>query len=221
MPGRLSFLWYETAYFFAHFGALLGFSLRTEGRHNIPRRGPALVVANHQSFLDPILVGLSTRRHLRALARKTLYQHAFVARVIDALDAIPIDHEGVGKEGLKIVLEELGRGRGVLVFPEGTRARDGRLHALRPGIHLLIKRVQAPIVPVGIAGAYEAWPPGRKYPLPAPLFLPANRRTLAVSVGKPLDGRRYAALPRSQALAELLQELQKLTARAERLRRKP
>jgi 1-acyl-sn-glycerol-3-phosphate acyltransferase len=221
MQARLSFLWYEVAYFFAHFATLLGCSLRTEGRHNLPRRGPVLVVANHQSVLDPILVGLSTRRHLRALARKTLYRHALLARVIDGLSAIPIDHEGVGKEGLKVVLAELGRGAAVLVFPEGTRTRDGVMHALRPGIHLVIKRVQAPIVPVGIAGAYEAWPPWQSCPLPAPLFLPASGRALAVSVGKPLDGRRFAALPREQALAELFQDLQKVAAQAERLRRKP
>jgi len=217
----LSFFWYDAAYFFAHFGTLLGLSLRTEGRRNFPQSGPALVIANHQSVLDPILVGLSACRRLRALARKTLFRHPFLAKVMDGLNAIPIDHKGVGKEGLQVVLGELRRGAAVLVFPEGTRTRDGMIHPLKPGVHLLIKRVQAPIVPVGIAGAYEAWPVWRKYPIPAPLFLPPTGRTVAVSVGQALDGRRYAELPREQALAELLQEIKKAAARAERLRRRP
>ena len=217
----LPWYWYEAAYLVGNTLMTLGFSLRTEGRGNVPARGPVLVVANHESFIDPLLVGLATRRHLRAVARKTLYRHRALAALIRSLEAIPLDQEGVGKEGLRAVLEELGGGGGVLIFPEGSRTRDGRIHALKPGIHLLLRRARVPVVPVGIAGAYQAWPIWRKYPLPAPLFLPANDRCIAVSVGQPLDGRRFAGLPREQALGELLRELQRAAARAERLRRKP
>jgi 1-acyl-sn-glycerol-3-phosphate acyltransferase len=220
MYSWLAFLWYEVVAFFSLMGAILGFSFRVEGRENIPRSGPVLVIANHQSFLDPVLVGLASPRHLRAVARKSLFRHRVVAWLIRSLEAIPLDHEGVGKEGVRTVVEELGRGRGVLLFPEGTRTDDGAVHPFKAGIHLLLKRAQAPVVPVGIAGAFHAWPTWRPYPVPAPLFLPAGRGTIAVSVGRPLDGRRFAALPREQALAELFQEIRNLTARAERLRRK-
>jgi 1-acyl-sn-glycerol-3-phosphate acyltransferase len=220
MSPWLPFCWYEAIYAFTHMALTLGFSLRSEGRNNIPSSGPVLVVANHQSFFDPILVGLATRRHLRAVARKTLYRHWPMALLIRTLRAIPIDHEGVGKEGLKAVLDELERGGGVLIFPEGTRTPDGRMHPLRPGIYLLLRRAKVPIVPVGIAGAYAAWPTWRPYPLPAPLFLPAGNRSIAVSVGSPLDGHYFAGLPREQALGELFLEIQKAAARAERLRSK-
>src|SRR5205823_7027716 len=66
---------YETSYFAAMFGMTLGWSLRTTGRDQIPKHGPALLISNHQSFIDPILVGLSTRRHLCYLARKTLFKN--------------------------------------------------------------------------------------------------------------------------------------------------
>jgi 1-acyl-sn-glycerol-3-phosphate acyltransferase len=221
MPSWLSYLWYEVAYFTTYWAGTLGFSLRTTGGKNVPSIGPVLVIANHQSVLDPVLVGLSTRRHLRAVARKTLYRHRLFGRLIASLDAIPLDHHGVGKEGLKTVLGELNRGRAVLLFPEGTRTRDGRMHQLKPGILLLLRRAKVPVVPVGIAGAFEAWPTWRPYPVPAPLFLPANGRCVAVVVGKPLDGRRLATLDRDQALTELAEELAKLTAKADRLRRKP
>jgi 1-acyl-sn-glycerol-3-phosphate acyltransferase len=198
----------------------LAFSLRLEGRGHVPRTGPVLLLANHQSFLDPILVGVASPRHLYYLARKTLFRNPVFTWLIRSVNAVPIDQEGIGKEGLQTILGLLQAGRAVVVFPEGTRTTTGAMNPLKPGIHLLIKRARAPIVPVGIAGAYDAWPLWRPVPIPSPLFLPASRRTLAVAVGQPLDSRRFADLPREQLLGELFLEIQKVQARAERLRRK-
>jgi 1-acyl-sn-glycerol-3-phosphate acyltransferase len=220
MQDWLSYLLYELTYWVSMTLMTLGFSLRSEGRQRVPHAGPALLIANHQSFLDPILIGLCSRRHLCYLARKTLFRIPLFAWLIRHLGAVPIDQEGIGKEGIRIILAQLRAGRAVVVFPEGTRTPDGAIHPLRPGIHLLIKRTQAPIVPVGIAGAFEAMPFWKSVPKLAPLFLPAGRAALAVSVGKPLDASRFAAMPREHALAELFAELQKVAQRAERLRRK-
>ena len=218
MEDSLSYLWYETFFWVSGPAMTLGFSLRTEGMRHVPPSGPALLVANHQSFFDPDLVGLAARRHLCYLARKTLFQNRLFAYVIRSLRAIPIDQEGIGIEGMRTILEQLEAGRAVLVFPEGERTYDGMIHPPRPGVALLIKKSQAPVVPVGIAGAYQAWPRHRRFPIPAPLFLPAQRGRIAVSIGRPLDGRRLAQLPRQQLLAELFQELQNAHERALRLR---
>jgi 1-acyl-sn-glycerol-3-phosphate acyltransferase len=223
-PGQLpgsSWLLYEATYLASMLGMTIGFSLRTEGRSNIPASGPVLLVANHQSFLDPILMGLSSRRHLRFLARKTLFRNRFFAALISGLNAVPIDQEGIAKEGIKVVVEQLRLGQAVVVFPEGERTPDGLLHHPKPGVHLIIRLTEVPLVPVGIAGAFNAWPRWRKFPIPAPLFLPSQPGTLAVVVGKPLDGRRYARMPRPEALQELYVEINKVQQRAERLRRKP
>src|SRR5262249_25613177 len=99
-----SYLFYEATYAVCLSSLTLGFSLRTAGRHNIPRSGPALVIANHQSFLDPVLIGLATRRHLCYLARQTLFRSRALAWLIRRLNGVPIDHEGVAKEGLKMIL---------------------------------------------------------------------------------------------------------------------
>jgi 1-acyl-sn-glycerol-3-phosphate acyltransferase len=215
-----SFLFYEATYWTSLIATILGFSLRISGTRNVPKTGPVLFIANHQSFLDPVLVGLAVRRHISYLARKTLFQHPAFAWLIRMLNAVPIDQEGLGIEGLRTILALLQAGRAVIVYPEGERTADGAIHALQPGIQLLIKKTRAPIVPVGIAGAFEAWPRSRKLPRLAPLFLPPSRRAIAVVVGKPIDAEHYADLPRQQVLTEMHAELQRVHDEAEALRRK-
>ena len=219
MGNWLRTMWYELCRGHIMAGLTLGFSLRWEGGRHIPRQGPALLIANHQSFLDPIAVGLTTSRQLCYLARKTLFTPGF-GWFLRSVNCVPVDQEGVAKEGLKTILDLLHQGRAVLVFPEGERTPTGDILPLKPGIQLLIKRAQAPIIPIGIAGAYHAYPRGKVLPTLSPLFMPANKGTIALSVGKPLDARHYLDLPREQMLVELGQAIQVMKDRAERLRRK-
>jgi 1-acyl-sn-glycerol-3-phosphate acyltransferase len=212
--------WYQLSYWLSAGAMTLWFSLRTEGHRHVPRQGPALLIANHQSFLDPVLIGLAARRPLCFLARRTLFGNPFFAWLISSLNAVPINQEGFARDGLKTILEQLEAGRAVVVFPEGERSTDGKLQPLRPGIHLLIKRMAMPIVPVGIAGAFDAWSRWSPIPIPAPVFLPPERGTLAVSIAPPVDSRRFAGLPRQDVINCLVEELQKAAARAENLRRK-
>src|SRR5260370_22990757 len=185
MHNILPYLWYETCFWVSGPAMTLGFSLRTEGMRHVPETGPALLIANHQSYLDPDLVGIAARRHLCFLARKTLFQSKFFALFIRSLQAVPIDHKGIGIDGIREILEQLEAGRAVLVFPEGERTHDGHINQLRPGVALLIQRAQSPVVPAGIAGAHEAWPRQRAFPIPAPLFFADQRGRICVSIGLP------------------------------------
>lgn len=220
MNTRQFLVWHHSLYAFYHSIFTLGFSLRMQGKRNMPTEGPALIVANHQSFLDPLIIGLVAHRPLVYLARKTLFKNRYFAALIRSLNAVPIDQEGVGKEGIRVVLEQLSRGRAVVVFPEGERTWDGKMLPLRPGIQLLIKRTKAPIVPVGIAGAFDAWPRQRAYPLPAPLAWSTCPGAVSVSLGKPLDALQFAEMPREQCLRELFDKIHEEHVRAEKLRRK-
>jgi 1-acyl-sn-glycerol-3-phosphate acyltransferase len=216
------FCWllYEIGYWLSLIGMTVFSSYRFEGRRNIPTTGPALLLSNHQSFLDPPAAGCPTRRHLYFLARKTLFHNRLFGALIRRLNAVPVDQEGVAKEGMKMILEQLKAGRAVLVFPEGERTPTGELQPLKPGIYLLIKRITAPIVPIGIAGAFDAWPRTRKWPRLSPFFLPPTGADIAVCVGKPIRAERYRDMPRDQMLAELHEELKRVTTRAQQMRRK-
>lgn len=198
----------------------LGFSLRLQGKRNMLQSGPALVLANHQSYLDPLLIGLAAHRPLVYLARKTLFRNRYFAAVIRLMNAVPIDQDGIGKEGIRTIMDQLNLGKGVVIFPEGARTPDGQMHPLKAGVHLLIKRTGVPIVPVGIAGAYDAWPIWRKYPIPAPLGLPAGKGTISVSLGKPFPSQPIAAMPREEALRVLYDKIHAEVVKAEALRRR-
>jgi 1-acyl-sn-glycerol-3-phosphate acyltransferase len=185
----------------------------------VPTSGPLLVLANHQSMFDPVLVGLASRRYLSYLARKNLFEQPVLAPLIRSLNAIPIDR-GLGKDGIQAVLDALGQGQAVLMFPEGERTHNGEVQPLKPGVSLLIKRLNCPIVPVGIAGAFAAWSRFTKIPHPSPLFLPPGASTIAVSVGRPIDPARYKGKARDAMMVDLYSELVKQYSAAERRRRK-
>jgi len=218
-PNLAGRLWYDCVYWSSFTFFTFGFSFRHDGWANVPKKGPLLFVSNHQSMFDPVLVGLSSRRYLSYLARKNLFEQPGLAPLIRSLNAIPIDR-GMGKDGIQAVLDALGQGQAVLMFPEGERTHDGSVEPLKPGVSLLVKRVSCPIVPVGIAGCFAAWSRHRKWPKLSPFFLPPTDSTIAVSVGEPIDPSRYEKMKREPMLDDLHAALKAQHAVAERLRRK-
>lgn len=218
-PNLAGRLWYDAVFGAAFTTFTFGFSIRRRGWKNMPRTGPVLVLANHQSMFDPVTVGLSSRRYLSYLARKTLFDQRGLAPLIRSLNAIPIDRNA-GKDGIQAMLNALGEGQAVLMFPEGERTHDGSVQPLKPGVSLLIKRVSCPIVPVGIAGAFAAWSRFMTWPKPSPLFLPPEPSAMAISIGEAIDPARYQSMKRDVLLEDLHRALVAQQADAERIRRK-
>jgi 1-acyl-sn-glycerol-3-phosphate acyltransferase len=144
------------------------FGLRTAGNENYPAAGGALVCSNHQSYFDPLLIGVCCPRRMNYLARETLFRGA-LGWLIRWYDAIPLQREGLGIAGIKESLRRLKRGEMLLIFPEGTRTATGHLQPLEPGFVALARRAKVPIVPVAIEGAYQAWPRSQRWPQPVPI----------------------------------------------------
>ncbi len=221
MPSWFDRAFYAVCSWICWAGLTLGFGLRIKGKRHIPQTGPALIIANHQSFLDPVLVGLAAPRMLTYLARKTLFHHQPIfSWLIRTLHAIPVDQDGVAKEGMRAVLQALEAGRAVLIFPEGGRTENGKIAPLMRGIVLLVERSKAPVVAIGLAGAFQALPRGRVIPNLSPLFLPAQDSAIAVAVGRPISPQELSRLSRQETLERLSAELEAVYAEAEKLRRK-
>ncbi len=154
------------------------FRARYYNPERVPGSGAVILAANHASFIDPPLVGCGLRRQVNFLARESLFRFAPAAWVLHRWQAVPVDREGGGARGLKAILERLLQGGVILLFPEGTRTRDGRLQPARSGIGLTVIKSTAPVVPVRVFGTYEAFGRHRTWPRPS---------AIAVKYGRPLD----------------------------------
>jgi 1-acyl-sn-glycerol-3-phosphate acyltransferase len=168
--------------------------IRVTGRDLVPDDGGGLVLSNHQSNFDPVLIGLSCERRLNYVARTTLFRSRMFRLMVAALDAIPIDREGGGLAGLKETLKRIKRGEMVLIFPEGTRTPDGEVHRMMAGFCAIARRGKVPLVPVALDGAYDAWPRQRALPRPA---------TVHVVWGDPISPACAAKLSDDELVAEV------------------
>ncbi len=135
----------------------------------VPKVGPALLVANHGSHLDPVLIGAALQRPPFFLARASLFRPRWFGVLIRFLGAVPIDQRGAGVGGFRTTLEILRAGEVAVVFPEGTRSRDGRLGEFHSGAVRIAQKSGAPVVPIWIEGSCAAMPRGRRFPRPRPI----------------------------------------------------
>ncbi len=171
----------------------LRYSFRATGRRQLPAKGGMLLVSNHLSHLDVIILGATTPRPMNFVAKSSLFFYP-LKPIIIAMGALPIRLDGKGAEGLKETLRRLKAGGIVTLFPEGSRTFDGDLGPLKSGIGLLASRAKVPIVPVAIAGAFEAWPRSANLPRPHPI---------RVHYGTPIEATELEGMT-VEAVAELL-----------------
>jgi 1-acyl-sn-glycerol-3-phosphate acyltransferase len=189
----IAWLWYAILWCPCYALSQVLFRYRFTGKSRIPLTGPVLIVANHQSNLDPVIVGLACPRQLKYLARQGLFFFPFNLW-IRALGAVAIDRERGALAGIRKTLELLKQENAVLVFPEGSRTFDGNLQPMLPGFCLLARKSCATIVPVALDGAFHALPRGAAFVRP---------HRIALSIGAPIMPRQYEQLS-DQQLTELV-----------------
>lgn len=155
------------------------------GFENIPAEGPFIVASNHQSFLDPLFVGICIRP-VCFMARDTLFKNWFFGPLLKSVNAIPVRRGQADIASIRAILEKLKQGRGVCLFPEATRTCNGKISPLKGGFTLLSRRGNAPVIPVVIDGAFECWPRHKK------VFIAGSKIT--VTYGKAVTAEQIAAM---------------------------
>jgi 1-acyl-sn-glycerol-3-phosphate acyltransferase len=168
---------YQFHYYLAKVLAKTLFAFKVVHRERIIEEGGVILAMNHQSYLDPPLAGIACRREIHFLARKTLLSWPILGPIFPKLRVIPVDQERADMSALKNVIKIVRAGECTVVFPEGSRTLDGQLQPAQPGLGLVIAKTLAPVVPMRIFGAREAFPRGGK----PRLFVP-----ITLVVGEPL-----------------------------------
>lgn len=186
---------------------------RSYGRERLPPEGGALFLVNHQSYLDPLLIGATLTRPVSFLARDTLFKVPVVGWILRNTYVMPINREAASTASIRETVRRMQHGFYVGIFPEGTRTLDGGVGEFKPGFIALVRRGKVPVVPVGIAGAYEAYPKGAWFIRPA---------KVRVVFGEPLTEREieeYCVKGKETEFAGLVRErIVALVGEAERLR---
>ena len=150
----------------------------------VPKNGGVIIASNHASFLDPPLVGSALSRDINYLARESLFRYPGIGALLRSWNAVPVDRDGCGEKGLKIILNRLLDGNGIILFPEGTRTLDGKLQPARSGIGLTVIKSTAPVVPVRVFGTFEAYGKNHKFPHP---------HRVIVKYGQPMNFEKLRA----------------------------
>ena len=156
--------WWRVCQWLIRLGGAAVWQLRAFGAENIPKTGGVLLASNHQSYLDPPLVAAFLPREMHFMARRSLFRNPLFRALIVRCNAFAIERDTADVKGVKEAIGRLERGGILLVFPEGTRTRNGDVGRMKPGIGVLAERAAVPIVPVLIDGAHKVWPKGAVFP---------------------------------------------------------
>jgi 1-acyl-sn-glycerol-3-phosphate acyltransferase len=193
--------WYRGWQYAAQVGFSAFFNIRVLNRENVPLEGPVLLVSNHQSFLDPVLCGIGLHRELDYIARDNLFENRLFARYIRSLNAFPIQRGQADIAAIRTIVERLRQGRAVVLFPEATRTRDGRIRPIKGGFELIARRSGATTVPVVIDGAFDAWPRHQRI---------MSMGRIKVMYGRSVTAREAADMDRGVFVRQINQSLRRM-----------
>jgi 1-acyl-sn-glycerol-3-phosphate acyltransferase len=190
-------LWYWTGYYLTVAIARLFFGFRVLHRERRIMEGPVILAMNHQSYLDPPLVGISSGREVYFLARKTLLDVPVLGWLLPRMNVIPVDQEGTDRSALKALIRILKAGDPTVVFPEGARTLDGELQPALPGLGFVIAKTLVPVLPMRIFGAHEAMPRGGGR---------LRFRPITIVIGHPIRFTEADLQPRGKEMYQRLSE---------------
>ncbi len=177
----------------------LWFRWHVTGRENLPKEGPVVVVANHVSLWDPIILGIALPRKVHYMTKEELFRIPVLGMILPHLGAFPVKRGKSDRAALKAGLDILAGGKMLGLFPEGTRSLTGELKEFQAGAGLMAVKGNAPVVPVAIKGTL-----GLKL---------GFKRKVTVVVGKPVqmddfqDKKRFSSRELTAAMDNLKERI--------------
>jgi len=196
-------IWFRFARFCCRMFCSLFFRVSVYDKENVPDKGAFIVISNHQSFIDPLFCGVYIKRELNFMARDTLFSNPFFGWLISSVGTIPVARSQADLSAVKKIIERLKEGRGVCLFPEGTRTSDGRISSFKGGFGLLSRRGRAAIVPVVIDGAFDCWPRHKKIFSPGRIVV-CYGKAISVEEAKNMGDKKLA-----KKLTDTMRQMQK------------
>lgn len=192
-------------YWFCRFCCLLTlrlcFGVKVYGKKNVPRTGGLLLVANHQSFLDPPAIGSSLPRECDYMARKTLFDNPLFGRLIRSVNTFPVEANASDLTTIRTLIDRLKNNRVIVIFPEGARSEDGQLQPFKSGFELIARRSGATTLPVAIEGSFAAWPRGGKISL---------RQKIRIKFGRPISPEQAKEMPKESYVQQVESQVRRL-----------
>jgi 1-acyl-sn-glycerol-3-phosphate acyltransferase len=178
------------------------FDYRVHGLENVPREGPLIVAINHASFADPLMAGAFIPRHITMMGKVELFRKPIFGLLVRMYGAFPVRRGEGDLQAVRRSLEVLRSGGALLLAPEGTRSKDGKLQRGREGTALIALRTGATILPVAIWGPKYLWK-----------NLARLRRTkVEMVIGEPFRLESPSRRPNRQQLRELTDEIMRRIA---------
>lgn len=177
------------------------------GREHLQKGKHYIIVANHQSLLDILAVCAAISINFKFLAKRELFQIPFMGWAMTAADYIPVDRAShkSGREAMHRITRVLKKGISVLLFPEGTRSADGKIHAFKMGAFKLARDNHVEILPIVIDGTGQA--------LPKKSWLVKKKSVFIVSIGKPVSLEKFTDKSIEEAKEKIRHEMSARLAR--------
>lgn len=163
---RIRRMLYRTISTIVHAIFKLLFTLEYAGEEHVPERGAVIVAGNHPSYLDPVLISLALPRRVYFMAWDRLFGVPVLGALLRQVGAFPVRLGTRDPNAFQAALDVLREGKALGIFPEAGRSVEGPMNPLKTGTARLAAESGAPIVPVTITGAFDAWPSSRRLPWP-------------------------------------------------------